>query len=104
MFLLFQLHFHFFHFFAHSFVGTHAPRLHEHFDTKDQEKTRCGEIGQSLGNQCWHGVTEDGGEDSHGDEGGKCGCEDDQPRVAHGHESGHKEGLVANLGEDDHGE
>ena len=47
-------------------------------------------------------MAEDGGEDGHGDEGGECGCEDDEARVFHCHEGGDEEGLVADFGEDYH--
>jgi len=48
-------------------------------------------------------VTQDGGEDGHGDERGKGGREDNHAWVTHGHESGDKECLVTNFGEQDHG-
>ena len=49
-------------------------------------------------------MTKDCREDSHGDEGCKCGGENDKSRVLHRHQSGNEERFVANLGEDDHRE
>ena len=48
-------------------------------------------------------MAENGREDSHGDQSAKGRGENKQTRVSHGHESGHKECLVTNLRDNDHG-
>ena len=101
-FFLFELHLDFFHFFADAFVGRDLAGFEEHAHTEDEEETGGKEVGDVWGDEGGDGVAEDGGEDGHGDQGGVSGGEDEDAVVAHSHEGGDEEGLVANFGEENH--
>lgn len=82
----------------------HEVGLAAHLGAENEEETAGGELGKPLGQELRHGVAEEGTEDGHDEEGCECGREDYEPVVPHSHEGGDEEGLVAQLGDDDHGE
>jgi hypothetical protein len=47
-------------------------------------------------------MTHDRRENSHDDQGGESGGEDEEAGVPHSHESSHQERLISNFREDDH--
>ena len=103
-FFFFELHFNFLHLLADAFVGGDLAGFEEHAHAEDKEQTGGEEVGNVRGNEGGNGVAEHRGKDGHGDQGGVGGGEDEDAVVAHGHEGGDKKGLVADFGEEDHGE
>ena len=97
MFLFFKFHFHLFHLFGHAFVRRNFAGLEKHTDAEDEEEGGGEEVGDLFGDEGGDRMTEDGGENGHDEEGGVGGGEDKDAVVAHGHQAGDEEGLVANF-------
>lgn len=102
-FLFGQLALHLVQFFGDALVRVHGEPFAEEADAEDEEETGGSEGGKARRDEGGDGVAQDGGEDGHDEEGAEGGGEDDHAVVLHSHEGGYEEGLVANLGDEDHG-
>lgn len=80
-----------------------VERVAEDLDAEADEEEDGKGLGEADGEQGGHDDAHQRGEHGHGRERGDGAGEDDEAGVAHGHEAGDEEGLVADLGDEDHG-
>jgi len=102
VFFFFEFHFDLFHFFAYTLLGRHFYALSQQFQAKDKEEGCGSVVDEAFWKEGGHSVTQESGENSHCDEGGEGGAEDDGAWVAHGHQCCDEEGFVTDFGKDDH--
>ena len=96
---LFELHLHLPHLLAGVVLRPHLVPVTQHLQAEDDEESAGQEAGVAFRDQAWYRVTQDGGENGHGEQGGEGSREDDQSRVLHSHERSDQERLVAYLRE-----
>ena len=101
---LFELHLHLLHLLAGVLLRPDRVALVQHLEAEDDKERASQEVGVAFRDHAGYRVTQDGGENGHGDQGGEGRREDEQSRVLHGHERRDQERLVAYLREEDHGQ
>lgn len=92
------------HLSANTLIRIHLHTLPQEPSTKDKEQHRGGEAGEVSRDQGGDGLSEEGRQYGHDEEGAEGGGEDGHAVVLHGHEGGDEEGLVADLRDEDHGQ
>ena len=102
--LLGKLMLHLAHLGSDSLIGVHLHTLSQKPTPEYEEKGRGEETGEAARNESRDRLAEDSGQDGHDKQGAKGSGKDYHPVVLHGHEGSDQKGLVAHLGEENHGE
>ena len=99
-----ELGLHLLHLLLDARVRVRPPRDVEQAASEEGVEDEGALVDDVLGDEVRDDEPERGGEDGHDRERADGAREDDDPRVPHGHDGGDDERLVAELGDEDHGD